>query len=377
MKVVHITSAHPALDIRIFYKECISLQAFGHEVHLVTLASPQTYYQGIMIHALNSQNKLTRWQRLLQIYQLAKSIPADVYHFHDPEFIPFAWLLKLKKNKVIYDVHEDTVCESLSFNKNKAKFIVAYKYLRWWLLEKLSNIFFDGFVCATPHIAKKFPRKKTVIIRNYVDLQEFTSYSIPFAERSNTAIYVGGIMKTRGLREMINAVQALPPQYTPALKLIGNFSPPALHEEAKQFLGWEKVTMLSWLTRDKLIPHFYTAKVGLVLLHPEKNYREALPIKLFEYMAAGLPVIVSDFPIWREIVLESKCGFVVDPFDQEAVINAMTFIFDHPDEAEKMGNAGRKAVQEYYNWQSEAVRLVDFCETLDRLSAKTHRPQIK
>lgn len=363
MKIVHITSAHPVFDSRIFYKECMTLVNAGYEVHLVALESDQKLVKGIKIHALNSEIKLTRWKRLFKIYQLAKSIPADIYHFHDPEFILFALLLKTRKVKVCYDVHEDTPVESYSFNKH-TPFKAKFKSLRWRLLEKIAKLFFDGFVCATPHIAKKFPSKKTIIVRNYVKMEEFdnSSYS-SFSKRPNSAIYVGGIMESRGLKEMVSVLQEIPSHYLPNLKLIGKFSPSNLKNKAIQFKGWDRVISLGWISREHLAPHFYSSKVGLLLLHPEKNFQDALPIKLFEYMSAGLPVIASDFPIWREIILTSGCGFVLNPFDIDAIREKLCFLFDNPIEAEKMGRAGRDAAFNLYNWQSEAKELTHFYES--------------
>ncbi|MBA2655120.1 MAG: glycosyltransferase family 4 protein [Gammaproteobacteria bacterium] len=367
MKIVHITSAHPALDIRIFFKECVTLFKAGHEVHLIVPLSTITHYEGVIIHPLNLTKTTSRWRRLFNIYALAKSISADIYHFHDPEFIPFALLLKISGKKIIYDVHEDTPLESLSFNKGKP--IAAYfKYTRWVALESLAKLLFDGFICATPHITKNFPIKKSVTVRNLVNVDEFNPLEriSPFRERSNIALYVGGIMHIRGVSEMVQAIHTLRDEYNPQLKLIGKFFPEKLQQEVVAQGGSKKITHVDWLDRKALIPHFFSAKVGLVLLHPEKNFIDALPIKLFEYMAAGLPVVASDFPLWREIVIKAKCGFVVNPLDISAIKKAMTYIFDNPDEAERMGSAGRHAVEQLYNWEFEAKVLREFYQQFER-----------
>ena len=78
---------------------------------------------------------------------------------------------------------------------------------------------------------------------------------------------------------------------------------------------------------------------------------------MFEYMAAGIPVLASDFPLWRCIVEEANCGMLVDPLDPEAIAKGMQWFIEHPDEALEMGQSGRRAVEERYNWEKEFPKL--------------------
>lgn len=364
MRIVHITSAHPAQDVRIFYKEAISLQKAGHEVHIVAPSAQHATFLGIHFHAIPnfSSVPLTRWKRLYLIYKIAKQVPADIFHFHDPEFILLALLLKLIGKPIIYDVHEDTPVESRSFNKNKP-IRAWFKSWRWRFLEGIAKLFFNGFVCATPTIARNFPTSKSVVVCNYVSLQEFESKAeVRIPERENNIIYAGGIMKTRGIQEMLEAMDNLPDNLNPLLKLMGTFHPPYLQNEMEQLSGWRRVSYLGWLDRSHAIQKLNEAKIGLVLLHPEENFKKALPIKLFEYMAAGLPVIASDFPLWREIVSTAKCGILVDPLNVSEISDAISYLLTQPKIAEEMGRAGNDAVKKYYNWETQAHQLIQFYE---------------
>ena len=99
------------------------------------------------------------------------------------------------------------------------------------------------------------------------------------------------------------------------------------------------------------------AKIGLVLTHPVSNHLKGQPVKLYEYMSAAIPVIASNFPLWCEIVEGSGCGLVVNPLDPRAIADAVIYLLDNQEEAEKMGLRGRRAVETRFNWDQEKEKL--------------------
>ena len=140
--------------------------------------------------------------------------------------------------------------------------------------------------------------------------------------------------------------------------------PRSLEEELIHEPGWAYVDMMGWLGRPEVTALYRRVRVGLVLFQPAPNHVESQPNKLFEYMAAGLPVVASDFPLWRKLVTDLECGLVVDPSDPRAIADAVQWLIDHPAEAQAMGERGRMAVLEKYNWEVESGKLLALYESL-------------
>ncbi|MDX1440046.1 MAG: glycosyltransferase, partial [Rubricoccaceae bacterium] len=182
--------------------------------------------------------------------------------------------------------------------------------------------------------------------------------------------YVGGITRVRGLFEMVSAVQQLPDSYNTTLALAGPFFPSKLRSELNEVLASDgsnkRVEILGYLTRDAVSELLNKARIGIVTLHPTEKYVESYPTKLFEYMSVGIPVVASNFPVWREIVENAKCGLVVDPLDPTAIASAIRWLFDNVQEAKRMGERGRVAVEEKYNWALEGEKLLELYRRLNR-----------
>jgi glycosyltransferase involved in cell wall biosynthesis len=364
MKVVHVSTIHSPLDVRIFYKECRTLAAAGYDVHLAVCDPPSRRRDGVAFHPI-AQVPRTKWfprifGRLQHAFKAARSLTADVYHIHDAELVAVGILLKLTGARVIYDVHEDSPREAFLFNEGRPWRGRLY-FITWTVLDGLSKWLLDGMIAATPAIAKRFPARKTAVVQNFPILGELeVAESVPYAERRPLIAYVGAIFASRGIREMVQAVALLPETLDAQLILAGKFTPPELEEEVRHLPGWERTEFVGWLSRDGVARLLGRARVGVVLLHLIPYFSEAQPIKLFEYMAAGIPIVASDFPLWREFVEGAGCGILVDPGDPQAIAGAIRWLLEHPAEAEAMGQRGREAARTRYNWDQEAQKLLAF-----------------
>jgi glycosyltransferase involved in cell wall biosynthesis len=170
---------------------------------------------------------------------------------------------------------------------------------------------------------------------------------------------------------MVQAMALLPGSLHARLVLAGKCDPPELHYEVTQMTGWSRAAFVGWQSQDEVEGLLGRARVGLVLYHPVPNHKEAQPHKLYEYMCAGIPLIASDFPLWRNIIEEARCGMLVDPLDPKAIARAITWLLEHPKEAETMGIHGQKAANARFNWTKEEAKLLHLYQSLFPLQPST------
>ena len=294
------------------------------------------------------------------MWRAVQAAQPTIVHFHDPELIPLGLILKCCGYRVIYDVHENLPRQILT------KYwlpTVAKRPISWGMsaTERLAAWMFDAIVPAEPKIAERFPPLKTALVQNFPILNELvTVANLPHTQRSPHFAYIGGITVIRGINEMIQATNLTREEYGQDVRLClaGVFQPASLLKEVEAVSGWKQVDFHGWADRKQVARIMGSVRAGIAVLHPTPKYLDAYPTKLFEYMSVGLPVIVSDFPLWRGIVEDAGCGLVVDPLDPQAIADAMQWILDHPAEAEAMGRCGREAVEKHYNWETEAEKLV-------------------
>ncbi len=365
-KVCILTSVHQTFDTRIFHKEAKVLAGAGYEVVLIVPHNQDEVVDGIQIRALlKPRGRRERMMRTIwQLYQVAIAENAKIYHFHDPELIPVGFLLKLRGKRVIYDAHEDVPRQILSkywISRGLRGFVAKAA----GLIEALAVRYLDGVVAATPVIAKRFPLGKRVLVQNFPLAGELVSPKrMPYAGRSPLFAYVGAVSEIRGINEMVQAVALIPDKLNARLILAGRFYPSQLESEIQSTHGWCRAEFLGWLSRVQLADLLGRVRAGLVVLHPTLNYLDSYPVKLFEYMSAGLPVVVSDFPLWRRIIEDAGCGILVDPLNPRLIAEAMRWLLEHPVEAEAMGRRGQQAIGERYKWDTEALKLLNFYKVL-------------
>lgn len=361
-KISHISTVHQRTDTRIFVKELSALREHfdGRVLLLVQDGLPDETVNGIDIKSAGPKLPRQRHRAAIGIWRMLRLVlreKPEIVHFHDPELIPIGFILKLFGKKIVYDVHED-VPKQLMHSGKMPSFIAVAVGRVYLVFEWLAMRTFDACVVVVPAMQERFSRDNTILLANFPSLAEFPA--IPESARKRVPgrfVYVGGIVGVRGINEMVEAI-ALVGDNRARLHLLGAFNDPRLEARMRALDGWQRVNFLGWSSRETVVEELSQASAGLVVLHPTPQYVISYPVKMFEYMAAGLPVIASDFPLWREIVEGAGCGLLVDPKDPQAIAEAMQWILDHPEEAAAMGRRGRAAVEERYNWKAESEKLI-------------------
>jgi len=369
MSICILTTVHPAFDTRIFHKQAKTLVRAGYDVTLIAQHDKDEVVDGIKIIALpKPRNRFTRIFGLTwRAFRLALRQHADIYHFHDPELLPVGILLKLlTRSKVIYDVHEDypKMIRVKYWIPKPLRYLAAFLFER---IEVRGARALDAIVTVNEVIARRFRRSSVEVVKNYPVLQFSREFARPRAIDTSTRIrlvYVGAFSWDRGLREIIQAVDLINEGLDVELELIGRFKEHSLLRELRTIAERCKaqVKIINWVPYEKVWKFLRRADIGLMCLHPVGDYTYSLPVKLFEYMAAGLPIIASNFPLWENFFKAHNCGLTVDPLNPEEIARAIEYLINHPDEARQMGENGRRAVLEKYNWESEGKKLLALYE---------------
>lgn len=362
-RIAHLTSVHPWEDPRIFRKMCRSLAAAGHDVHLVAARGPEfgaERVDGVSVNLVpESRSRFERVTRTAwHLYRKALAINADIYHFHDPELIPVGLLLRLGGSVVIYDVHEDMPKRIMDrewipyFLRPPAGWLVS-------VVQKIAGAILSAVVTATPTIARRFNRKKTVIVRNYPSLDEFSNVTIDWLRKAQTIVFIGTIDKSRGVLELIEGFRQLGSSSEAKLVIAGRREGGEYDAAIDRAVEGLAVELPGYLNREQVGQLLEEATVGAVTQLPSDFANEAISTKMFEYMAAGIPVVTTDMPLWTEVIETADCGTTVDPLDCHQVAEALEHWLTNPDAAKQVGINGRKAIEEIYNWEQEFVALND------------------
>jgi glycosyltransferase involved in cell wall biosynthesis len=361
-QVAHVTTAHPPSDNRIMHKECTALAEAGIDVCLVAVADRDQVIDGVHIRALRGRsNRLGRMVLgPVDAWRALRVLRPSLIHVHDPELIPLALVWRLGHGRTaIYDAHEDLPKQVMgkTYIPEPLRKVVA-RFAHG--LELTADKHLDSIVAATPRIARNFTHAPVVLVQNFPWLRDFPEPVAPKPGVKPKIVYVGGITAERGCVEMIRGVQES--NNRPELVLAGQAT-----DEMRKLMAAESdngITYLGIVPADQVPGIVADSCAGLVLLHPLLNYLESQPTKLFEYMAAGLPFVASDFESWRNLLSDLDCGFFIDPLDVQAIADTLDRIVKDPQSAREMGGRGREALKKSFTFEIEAERLITVTQKL-------------
>ncbi|NQY81739.1 MAG: glycosyltransferase family 4 protein [Alphaproteobacteria bacterium] len=363
IRIAHLSTAHGRGELRVHLKECNSLAAHGYEVFYIVADGLGDARVG-NVRVLDIGRASNRFQRMLllpwRMLAVARTLNAALYHFHDPEILLIALFLMRNASKVVYDSHEDV-----------PRVVYSREWVPSWARSSLSAVFevFENFVArrisavvgATPHITARFSRlNPNIVAINNFPLRSEIKKAPKHGNASRNICYIGGINRVRGIEEMVRALEYVDAR----LILAGPFENVETEQAMRALKGWARVDYRGTVSRADVQDILTDSQIGLILYHPELNHVHAQPNKMFEYMSAGLPVVASDFPLWKELIVGADAGLVANPFDPKDIARVVEELLDDHLSAARMGNNGRVGVLERYNWTKEEQKLLELYRSL-------------
>lgn len=360
---------HPPFDIRIFYKECVSLAAAGYPTVLIAPIDKTTVKMGVKVVPIKLPgNRLLRMLTgPFRMFRLAKQQKAAIYHFHDPELMLTGILLRLAGKKVIFDVHENVRISFLSKDW-LPKILARLLAVLYFIGEQGSMLFFNRLILAEESYLKYYPRAKSICVLNFPLVSRPTlsekNYKAPWR-----FIYAGVVHPLRGIWEMLEIINMLNRKSIPvSLDLVGELRPESLRQQVEDYLNQnslnQAVTIHGKVDFTEVASLLSKSNLGLSLLHDIPNYRESLPTKIFEYMQHGLPVITNDFPLYKKYVEDTQTGICIDIKKLDEATNRILHLLDDPNSCQQMAKNGMELTQNRFNWSTQEAKLLELYASL-------------
>jgi glycosyltransferase involved in cell wall biosynthesis len=347
-RIVHITTAHDPRDIRIFRKQCRSLQREFADVHIVAPAHESFVEDGVTIHAVRRpRSRAARFLLTLpRVVSVARKLNADLYHLHDPDLLLVAPILR-RDGRVVFDSHEDYPRDLMSrpYLQNViGRWVVRmYAFLEGRIFRRI-----DAVITVNRSMTERIRRiqKTTLAVYNFPIAAELPQ---PVAEPTyaDKVIWLGLLNAARGVSTLSDASKSLPPK---TIHVIGRCDDLQAADS--------RLTLLGAMAYEDAVNRAANYAAGLATFPSNDFHRDMFPIKLFEYMLMGLPIIASRFPKWERLIGDANCAVFVDPDSAPEVSSAVQWILDNSVAAREMGQRGRKLALEKYCWSSEARKLV-------------------
>lgn len=367
-----MTSVHPPFDTRVFHRQAKSMAAAGFRVRLIGPGAPNgETVDGVRFSSLpefgGRAGRPLRWPILM--WKALKS-RADVYHFHDPELLPWGVLLHwVTRKPVIYDSHEylreDILGKHWIPGPLRKPVATIANRVEKWSAGRLS-----GVVAVTDDMADRFRpyRENVITVKNLPPAPNIEGTP----ERQPVVIYAGLMNVERGL-DILFETARLVRERIPGVEfhILGTVEwygiDPAIVN--KSTAEWEAVGVRFFgsIPQPEVAPRLAAASVGWLPRNPAvANNLLAWPNKLVEYMVVSLPVVASDLPVQAAVVRDADCGIVVEALNPVAHAEAIALLLRDPAEIERLGTNGKRAALSLYTWEAESDKLQSLYRTLVR-----------
>lgn len=364
-------------DIRVF-KEVSTIKG-EYTIHIfltdTVITSPKVESLDTVIvhrfHYRSFRNKVIQYPfslfRYLQITKSVTQTSPDICHVHNFPLLFSGILVKLfTKSRLVYDAHEDYA--SMRYPHNE---FLTYLLRKVELL--LVRLFVDRVITVNQSLKSYFlsSEVRTSVLMNLPvrAIQKLGDKAVisQLIDKDLVLGYVGHIHKGRGYEALIPLCAYLIQSNVTAKFLIVGGGP--FEREFDKLVKINRLddyfVMTGEVDHQEISSFLRRIDVGLVLFTPIcYNNMIATPNKLFEYMAFGVPIVVSNLPEMKKIVDETRCGILIDPSNLREIGDSIKYLAKNPEEAKKMGKNGKKAFETKYNWDAQEGELLRMYEEL-------------
>jgi glycosyltransferase involved in cell wall biosynthesis len=370
-KIVHLTSVHPRHDTRVLFRNCVTLSENGYSVSLVVADGlGDEVIDSVQINDIGERchGRLLRYiKTTTKIFQKAKELDADIYHFHDPELIFVGLKLKKLGKKVIFDIHDNIALQI----KDKPYIPLLLRTPTSKLdriFERLTVNKFNALILAEDSYQEYYKdlNKNCITVLNMPEILKLADSFV--SNRSeipvNEIFYLGSITKERGFDITLDTMEILKKNnHEVKINMVGRYSE-AQKQQIKDRRLEDVVSLHGYMNLIEGYKLSRESKVGISVLEPIDNHIQSYSTKIFEYMAIGLPVITSNFKLYRNVIEKYECGICVDPCNPQEIADAIIDIIKNHDKSEQMARNGLAATKDYFNWGKQKEKLLKLYESI-------------
>lgn len=364
MKVCHLSSIRDSRDLCMFERSCVSLAKAGYETYLVAKGESREE-KGVHVIGVGDPPS-GRLKRMLlftrKVYRAALETGAELYQIHDPELLPYALALKRKGKRVVFDSHElyTVLLRSKHYLKCASLAARLYGAFERYVLRRIDAVVFPAPWNGRDPFAGV--SKRTVMAANYALKNELYARYVPVEHKEPAACFAGVMTPDRGAENMVLAAAKAGVR----LILVGEFEPETYGRSIRVLPEYQNVDFRGILNRERVAAVYQEASMGLCVIPSGGQYNicDTFNMKVYDYMAMGLPVVLSDSLYARRVMEMYRFGLLVDPADTEQIAEAIRYLAEHPEEAARMGQNGRRAIDQAFNWDTQAEKLLELYKDL-------------
>ncbi len=372
-------------DVRV-EKEMKALQAAGHTIHLLCYTRTgqplREHLKGIDVFRVkisSLQYKLKALALLLPFYfsfwkrhilnQLGKE-QYDALHFHDLTLASVCLRAGGKFNlPVIGDYHE-----------NRPEIMKLYHHVRsfpgnvlisvkgWQKYQRIHTPQLDHLILVTPEAKDYYtvhygvPAEKITVVENFPDLKELMKFDADDAlikkySMRKMLLYFGDTGQRRGTGTILEAAEILKQDPSWCFVIVGDSREQQKLLEMKKRMKLDNVELTGYLPLQKALPYFRAAHAGLSPLQRNIHHDTTYANKIFQYMAFGLPVVVSDCKAQAAVVNASGCGLIHEAGNAADLVQKIRLL-NNPEEYGSMSKNAKEAVENNYNFTRSAKQLL-------------------